>query len=406
MDKSLLARLAGRHEFYLGLLVLLLAIGLSAGTDEFLTLGNLTDVATSYAILGILACGLFVVLIAGGIDISFPAVTAIAQYVMASWVIQHGGSFPLAFALAIGVGLLLGLVNGFLVYWLKVPAIIITIATLNLFYGLLVYATNGTWLYGFPDWFMNGINWFSFQGADGYDYGLTLPLLCLLATIVVTGVLMNRTRLGRQIYAMGGNRDAASRLGLNLLRLHFCVYGYMGILAGVAAVGDNPALAEQLGFLQNAVGGILDPFSSFLTLRGIRTLALRMQRHSDSALRIAQWLESQPQVENVYYPGLPSHPQHALAARQMTRFGGMISVRLKGDDAYARRVIKRSRLFTLAESLGGVESLISQPFSMTHASIPLEQRLATGITPQLVRLSVGIEDVEDLIADLQQALAE
>lgn len=111
--------------------------------------------------------------------------------------------------------------NGFLVYWLKVPAIIITIATLNLFYGLLVYATNGTWLYGFPDWFMNGINWFSFQGADGYDYGLTLPLLCLLATIVVTGVLMNRTRLGRQIYAMGGNRDAASRLGLNLLRLHF-----------------------------------------------------------------------------------------------------------------------------------------------------------------------------------------
>jgi cystathionine gamma-lyase (EC 4.4.1.1) len=111
-------------------------------------------------------------------------------------------------------------------------------------------------------------------------------------------------------------------------------------------------------------------------------------------------------VENVYYPGLPSHTQHELAARQMTRFGGMISVRLKGDDAYARRVIQRSRLFTLAESLGGVESLISQPFSMTHASIPLEQRLATGITPQLVRLSVGIEDVEDLIADLQQALAE
>jgi simple sugar transport system permease protein len=236
MDKSLLARLAGRHEFYLGLLVLLLAIGLSVGTSEFLTLGNLTDVATSYAILGILACGLFVVLIAGGIDISFPAITAIAQYVMASWVIQHGGGFPLAFALAIGVGLLLGLVNGFLVYWLKVPAIIITIATLNLFYGLLVYATNGTWLYGFPDWFMDGISWFSFQGADGYDYGLTLPLLCLLAVIIVTGVLMNFTHLGRQIFAMGGNRDAASRLGLNLLRLHFYVYGYMGILAGIAAV--------------------------------------------------------------------------------------------------------------------------------------------------------------------------
>lgn len=236
MDKSFLSRLAGRHEFYLGLLVLALAIGLSVGTDEFLTLGNLTDVATSYAILGILACGLFVVLIAGGIDISFPAITSIAQYVMASWIIQHGGSFPLAFVMAIGVGLLLGLVNGLLVYWLKVPAIIITIATLNLFYGLLVYVTNGTWLYGFPDWFMDGVNWFPFTASDGYDYGLTLPLLCLLAVIIVTGVLMNFTRLGRQIFAMGGNRDAASRLGLNLMRLHFYVYGYMGMLAGIAAV--------------------------------------------------------------------------------------------------------------------------------------------------------------------------
>jgi len=130
----------------------------------------------------------------------------------------------------------LGLINGFLVYWLRVPAIIITIATLNVYYGLLVYATKGTWLYGFPDWFMNGINWFSFTAADGYDYGLTLPLLCLAAVIIVTAVLMNYTRLGRQIYAMGGNRDAASRLGLNLLKLHFYVYGFMGILAGVAAV--------------------------------------------------------------------------------------------------------------------------------------------------------------------------
>ncbi|AJI96588.1 branched-chain amino acid transport system / permease component family protein [Yersinia ruckeri] len=236
MDKLKLRQLTGRHEFYLGLLVLLLAIGLSLKSPEFLTLGNLTDVATSYAILGILACGLFVVLIAGGIDISFPAVTAIAQYVMASWVITHGGSFPLAFALAMTVGLVLGLVNGLLVYWLKVPAIIITIATLNLFYGLLVYFTNGTWLYGFPDWFMTGINWFSFTGNDGYDYGLTLPLFCLAATIIFTGVLMNYTRLGRQIFAMGSNKDAASRLGINILRLHLYVYGYMGLLAGVAAV--------------------------------------------------------------------------------------------------------------------------------------------------------------------------
>ncbi|STQ44376.1 Autoinducer 2 import system permease protein lsrC [Ewingella americana] len=180
MEKSWLSKAIGQHEFWLGLLVLVLAVGLSISTKEFLTLGNLTDVATSYAILGILACGLFVVLIAGGIDISFPAMTSIGQYVMASYIIHHGGSFPLAFGMAMGVGLLLGLVNGFLVYWLRVPAIIITIATLNLFYGLLVYLTNGTWLYGFPDWFMTGINWFSFTAADGYDYGLTLPLLSLL----------------------------------------------------------------------------------------------------------------------------------------------------------------------------------------------------------------------------------
>ena len=234
--RNSLARLIGQHEFWLGVLVVALAVGLTIRTDEFFTLGNLTDVATSYAILGILACGLFVVLISGGIDISFPAMTAIAQYAMASWVIAHGGNFMLALALAMAVGLLLGLINGFLVYWLRVPAIIITIATLNLFYGLLVYATKGTWLYGFPDWFMNGISWFTFTGADGYDYGLTLPLICLGATIIFTAVLMNCTRLGRQIYAMGGNRDAASRLGLNLLKLHFYVYGYMGILAGVAAV--------------------------------------------------------------------------------------------------------------------------------------------------------------------------
>ncbi|EMH4162481.1 ABC transporter permease [Pluralibacter gergoviae] len=233
---SAFSRLLGQHEFWLGLLIVALAVGLGINTDEFLTLGNLTDVATSYAILGILACGLFVVLISGGIDISFPATTAIAQYAMASWVIAHGGNFALALSLAIVVGLALGMINGLLVWWLRVPAIIITIATLNVYYGLLVYATKGTWLYGFPDRFMNGISWFTFTAADGYDYGLTLPLLCLAAVIIATALLMNFTRLGRQIYAMGGNRDAASRLGLNLLKLHFCVYGYMGILAGVAAV--------------------------------------------------------------------------------------------------------------------------------------------------------------------------
>ncbi|MGY5955577.1 Cystathionine beta-lyase [Kosakonia sp. BK9b] len=181
--------------------------------------------------------------------------------------------------------------------------------------------------------------------------------------------------------------------------------GHSDVVAGLAVVGDNPPLAEKLGYLQNAIGGVLDPFSSFLTLRGIRTLALRIERHSSNALALARWLEQQPQVEKVWFPWLESHPQYHLARKQMALPGGMISVVIKGDDARAAAIIHALKLFTLAESLGGIESLVSQPFSMTHASIPLEQRLANGITPQLIRLSVGIEDEKDLIADWQQALA-
>ncbi|WAH54517.1 PLP-dependent aspartate aminotransferase family protein [Pseudescherichia vulneris] len=181
--------------------------------------------------------------------------------------------------------------------------------------------------------------------------------------------------------------------------------GHSDVVAGLAVVGDRPELAEKLGYLQNAVGGVLDPFSSFLTLRGIRTLALRIERHSSNALALARWLEQQQQVEKVWFPWLTSHPQYALARQQMAQPGGMISIVIKGDDQRAAEVISKLKLFTLAESLGGVESLVSQPFSMTHASIPLAQRLANGITPQLIRLSVGIEDEQDLLADLQQALA-
>ncbi|AZI86258.1 PLP-dependent transferase [Kosakonia sp. CCTCC M2018092] len=181
--------------------------------------------------------------------------------------------------------------------------------------------------------------------------------------------------------------------------------GHSDVVAGLAVVGDNPALAEKLGYLQNAVGGVLDPFSSFLTLRGIRTLSLRVERHSSNALALARWLEQHPQVEKVWFPWLESHPHYQLARKQMALPGGMISVVVKGDDPRATQIIQKLKLFTLAESLGGVESLVSQPFSMTHASIPLEQRLANGITPQLIRLSVGIEDEADLIADWQQALS-
>lgn len=180
--------------------------------------------------------------------------------------------------------------------------------------------------------------------------------------------------------------------------------GHSDVVAGLAVVGSNSALAEKLGYLQNAIGGVLDPFSSFLTLRGIRTLALRMEKHSANALAIAQRLEQHPQIEKVWFPWLESHPHYQLARTQMALPGGMITVVVKGDAQRATDIIRKLKLFTLAESLGGVESLVSQPYSMTHASIPLDQRLAKGIVPQLIRLSVGIEDANDLIADLEHAL--
>jgi cystathionine gamma-lyase len=181
--------------------------------------------------------------------------------------------------------------------------------------------------------------------------------------------------------------------------------GHSDVVGGALVVGDNPELRDKLTFLQNAIGSIASPFDSFLVLRGMKTLPLRMQRHCDNALAIADWLERRPDVSSVIYPGLPSHPQHDLARRQMHGFGGMITAVLDRDLAGARRMLERTRLFTLAESLGGVESLIEHPAIMTHASIPAETRARIGIVDGLVRLSVGIEDVGDLIADLEQALA-
>ena len=181
--------------------------------------------------------------------------------------------------------------------------------------------------------------------------------------------------------------------------------GHSDMVGGVLVVGDNPALRAQLEFLHNAVGSVQGPFDSFLALRGLKTLALRMERHCASALKIAQWLERHPKVARVSYPGLPGHPQHALARAQMRAFGGMISVDLKTDLAGARVFLERCALFTLAESLGGVESLIEHPALMTHGSVPENVRAALGIGDGLVRLSVGIEDADDLIADLEGALA-
>jgi len=179
--------------------------------------------------------------------------------------------------------------------------------------------------------------------------------------------------------------------------------GHSDVVSGVAVVGDNKELADQLAFLQNSVGAIAGAFDSFFVLRSLKTLALRMERHCANALEIARWLEEQPQVKTVHYPGLKSHPQHDLARTQMRAFGGMVTIVLKTDLAGTRRFLENTHLFALAESLGGVESLINHPALMTHASVPKEQREALGIGDSLVRLSVGIEDLRDLIDDLQFA---
>jgi cystathionine gamma-lyase len=187
--------------------------------------------------------------------------------------------------------------------------------------------------------------------------------------------------------------------------------GHSDVIGGIAVVGSDARLdpvRERLGFLQNAVGAIAGPFDSFLALRGLKTLALRMERHNANALALAHWLEAQPKVARVHYPGLRSHPQHALASAQMQAvgggYGGMISLDLKTDLAGARRFLETVKIFALAESLGGVESLIEHPAIMTHATIPADVRARLGIGDGLVRLSVGVEDVEDLRDDLSQAL--
>jgi len=179
--------------------------------------------------------------------------------------------------------------------------------------------------------------------------------------------------------------------------------GHSDVIGGIAVTNDD-GIAADLRFMQKATGGVPGPWDAWLVLRGTKTLHLRMEAHNRNGQMVAQYLEQHPAVERVYYPGLPSHPQHELARRQMRGFTGMVSMEL-GSLERARRVAERTRVFSLAESLGGVESLIGHPALMTHASVPAERRKAMGVTDGLVRLSVGIEDVEDLIADLEQALA-
>ena len=232
-------RLLRKPEPVLAGIVVVLAGIVTAFNRDFLTLGNGLDLLKSYSFLGILALGVLVVLVSGGIDISFTATASVAQYVMATLVISHGGNVPVAFALAAAVGTLLGLVNALFIHVLRIPSIITTIATLNVYNGLLIFLSGGRWIEALPEWFNDFANRTLFahtSAADGREYGLSVVSAIFLGLAAFTGWLLTQTTLGRSIYALGGSERAARRAGLDLLRVRLFVYGYMGFLAGIAGV--------------------------------------------------------------------------------------------------------------------------------------------------------------------------
>ncbi len=244
MHESLLAR----HELRLALVLAVLVAGLAIGTHQFFTLQNLFDLLTSYAFTGILAAGLLVVLISGGIDISFTATASVAQYVALTVANQASIGWAGLFAIAIAIGLALGLINAVLVSTLRLSSIIATIATLNLYYGLLVFATGGNYIYALPDFFAQGISWH----IGGSSYAINLQILLLVLVFAAVWLLLERTSVGRQIYALGGNRDAAQRVGFNVVRLNMLAYGLMGVTAGIASLAD--AQLEQSVMPTSLVG--------------------------------------------------------------------------------------------------------------------------------------------------------
>jgi len=229
-------RAARSHEAVLGGAVLLVGIALSLATRNFLSWHNLFNLIDSYAATGIFAAGLLVVLIAGGIDISFTATAAVSQYLTASVLVAYGGNWFTVFAVSAALGAAIGALTGVLVHTLRVSAIIVTIATLNMLYGALIFATNGAYIYDLPDWFTDGGSIWQIADTADSSYSISVQALALAAALLATALLLRRTSVGRQIHALGGNAEAARRLGLNILRLHLLVYGYMGLLAGIAGV--------------------------------------------------------------------------------------------------------------------------------------------------------------------------
>lgn len=225
-----------RNNLILFSTLAVLSVLLSIFTQDFATIENVYDVINNYAILMILACGLFVVLISGGIDISFPAITIISQYVMISAISHYDIGFVGVFAIALSTGMLLGFINAIIIDRLNVPSIIITISTLNIFYGFLLYITKGIWLYDYPEWFQQEIIWFKLSTKDGFEYGLSFQTVLALISILLTYLITSKLTIGRKIYALGGNKDATSRIGFNILKLHLFAYGYMGLMSGLAGI--------------------------------------------------------------------------------------------------------------------------------------------------------------------------
>jgi simple sugar transport system permease protein len=236
MTAAALRRFRRSHEFWLLAVVLALSAALSLATDSFLTLQNLFDLLTSNAFVGILAAGLLVVLIAGGIDISFTATASVAQYIALTLAIRYGLGWFALFAVASAVGILCGLVNALFITQLRISSIIVSIASLNIFFGLLIFVTGGKYITSLPKYFRDGVWWFEYDDASGTPYALNLQILVLALAFLATWLLLNRTNVGRQIYALGGNKDAAQRLGFHVFRLNCLVYGYLGFIAGVASL--------------------------------------------------------------------------------------------------------------------------------------------------------------------------
>ncbi|WP_040977384.1 ABC transporter permease [Necropsobacter massiliensis] len=225
-----------RNNLILFTTLAILSILLSIFTQDFLTIENIYDLVNNYAMLMILACGLFVILLSGGIDISFPAITIISQYVMISCISYYEIGFVGVFIISLSIGVLLGFINAIIVNQLNVPSIIITISTLNIFYGALLYVTKGVWLYDYPEWFQQEIIWFKIISEDGFEYGLSFQAVIALIAILLTYLIINKLTVGRKIYALGGNKDATSRIGFNILKLHLFAYGYMGLMSGLAGI--------------------------------------------------------------------------------------------------------------------------------------------------------------------------